>query len=65
MVSAVSKQYIDERAQKALRQKCQNDGIDEAKLLKLYKVKSLEDVTESMMSNMIQFWDKIIEKCEI
>ena len=44
---------------KSLEEKCKNDGVDPAKILKLYKVKELSGMTEKMYSNCINNWEKI------
>ena len=48
---------------KALALKCQNDGVNLEKLMKLYKVGKLEDLTEKQHSNAINHWEKVKETC--
>ena len=43
----------------ALKAKAESDGVPEDLILKLYKVKSLADLTEVKHTNIIQNWDKI------
>lgn len=50
---------IDEIKIKALQARCKNDGVDEAKLCELYKVKTLGDLTERKYANINEHWDKI------
>ena len=45
----------------ALRLKCNEDGVDIDNLLKLYKVNSLEELTEIKHSNIIEHWDSIVK----
>lgn len=44
----------------ALKAKLQNDGVPEDTILFLYKVKSLEEMTEKMYSNMVEHWKEIL-----
>lgn len=46
---------------KALRKRMQDEGIDEAKIAKLYKVNSLEDLNESQFRNINDNWQKVKE----
>lgn len=55
----ISKQKVDDIKVRALEAKCRNENVDPAVLLRLYKVKSLADMTEKQYSNAIDFWDKI------
>ena len=55
----ISKQKIDDVKLRALQAKCKNDGVDETVLLRLYKIKTLADMTEKQYSNAADFWDKI------
>lgn len=56
----VSKQKIDGIKVIALKARCKNDGVDEETITKLYKVKTLEDLTERHFENLNQFWDRIV-----
>lgn len=55
----ISKQKIDSIKLKALENKCRKEHVDEAVLLRLYKIKTLADMTEKQYSNVVEFWDKI------
>lgn len=44
----------------ALRAKCKAEGVPEERIMRLYQVKRLEDITEAKHSNIIQFWDRIV-----
>lgn len=43
----------------ALQKRCEDEGVDVAKILKLYKVKSLEDLTERQFANINENWEKV------
>ena len=45
----------------ALRLKCNEDGVDVDSLLKLYKVNSFEELTETKHSNIIEHWESIVK----
>lgn len=55
----ISKQKIGDIKLKALENKCRKEHVDEAVLLRLYKLKTLADMTEKQYSNCVEFWDKI------
>ena len=56
---------ISETKVKALQSKIDADGIDTDKLLKLYKVKSLSDLNEEQLSQIVNSWStEIIPKCK-
>lgn len=42
-----------------LKKKCAEDNVPEDTVLKLYKLKSLEDMTEKQFQNCMQYWDKV------
>ena len=44
-----------------IKQKCADEGVDEAKVLKLYKINSFEDMSEKQFSNAINNFNKIKE----
>lgn len=44
---------------KALLSRCEKDGVDPAKIMKLYKVKDLADLTELKYSNINIHWEEI------
>lgn len=43
----------------SLRKKCADEGVDEAKILSLYKVSDLSELTEKMFRNINDNWDKV------
>lgn len=45
----------------ALQKRCNDEGVDVEKILKLYKVASLEKLTEKQFSNINTHWEKIKE----
>ena len=50
---------------KALKSKIDADGIDTDKLLTLYKVKSLSDLNEEQLSQIVNSWStEIVPKCK-
>jgi len=44
---------------KALQQRCEKEGVDVGKILKLYKVDSLADLTELKFRNISDHWEDI------
>ena len=56
---------ISETKVKALQSKIDADGIDTDRLLKLYKVKSLSDLNEEQLSQIVNSWStEIVPKCK-
>jgi len=55
----ISNQKISEVKVKALEARCKSDGVSVEKLLELYKVKTLADLTEKKFANIHEHWDKI------
>lgn len=55
----IAKQKIGEVKVKALRECLKNNGIPEDKIYKLYKVKSLEELTEAKFSNINEHLEDI------
>lgn len=55
----IEKQLISEVKVKALLSRCYSDGVDPAKICKLYKVKSLAELTELKYSNINAHWEDI------
>ena len=45
---------------RSLVEKCAKDGVEVSKILKLYKVNSLSDITEKQFRNICDYWDKIV-----
>ena len=54
-----SKQKISEVKVKSMISRCEEDSIDTAKLLSLYKVDSFEKLSEKQLANMNENWEKI------
>ena len=42
-----------------LRKKCADEGVDEAKILSLYKVSDFSELTEKMFKNISDNWEKV------
>lgn len=42
-----------------LRKKCADEGVDEAKILSLYKVSDFSELTEKMFRNISDNWEKV------
>lgn len=55
----IEKSVISEVKVRALIARCDKEGVDAGKILKLYKVSSLADLTENQYANINQHWDKI------
>lgn len=53
------KALISEVKVKALQARCEKEGVDESKILKLYKVKSLAELTELKYANINIHWEEI------
>lgn len=58
----IESSVIDEVKLKALLARCEKDGVDTGKILTLYKVSSLADLTEKKYTNINAHWDKIKEQ---
>ena len=57
--AAVAKQKIDTKKVAALVAACKERGIEQDKIMRLYKVTSLTDLTEAQFSNINANWEKI------
>jgi len=55
----IAKQKIGEVKVKALTSRCEEEGVAIDKILNLYKVKSLADLTERQFANIHSNWEKI------
>ena len=42
-----------------LKKKCAEENVPEDRILKLYKLKSIEDMTEKQFQNCMQYWEKV------
>ena len=42
-----------------LKKKCSEENVPEDRILKLYKLKSVEDMTEKQFQNCMQYWEKV------
>lgn len=60
----VGKQLINGTKVIALKDRCEKEGVSADKLCEVYKVKSLEMLTEEQFSNICNFWDKVVETCK-
>lgn len=57
----IENSVIDEVKVKALLARCDKESVDPAKILKLYKVNSIADLTEVKYANINEFWDRLKE----
>ena len=57
----IENSVIDEVKINALKERCNKEGVDTGKILKLYKVSLLNDLTEKQYANINQYWEKIKE----
>jgi len=55
----IEKSVISEVKLKALLARCDKEGVDTGKILTLYKVSSLADLTEKQYANINEHWEKI------
>ena len=55
----VGSMKISEVKVKVLRKRCFDDGVDEARLLALYKVSEFTDLSENQFRNICDNWEKI------
>ena len=55
----IAKAKIGEVKVKALQSRCEEEGVDVGKILELYKVGSLADLTEKQYANIHEHWKKI------
>ena len=55
----IENSVISEVKLKALLARCEKEGVDQAKIQKLYKVNSLADLTELKYSNINNHWEEI------
>lgn len=60
-VEDIGKMKIPQMKIDIIKKKCLESGIPEEKVLKLYKIKSFEDMTEKQFRNASDNWDKIKE----
>ncbi len=47
---------------KALEEKCKSDDVDMSIILQLCKVEKFEDIKCKVYSNLVNNWDKVLEK---
>lgn len=57
----IENSVISEVKVKALLARCDKEGVEPAKILKLYKVNSIADLTEAKYANINEFWDRLKE----
>ncbi len=60
-MQTVAKAFIDGVKVKALESRCKEDGVPVERILKLYKVNSLSELTEVKHANINQHWEEIKE----
>lgn len=58
----VKKEKVSANHVKALESKLTNENVPKDLILELYKVKDLKDLTNEMYRNMMDNWDKVLEK---
>lgn len=58
----VKKEKVSATHVKALESKLTNENVPKDLILELYKVKDLKDLTNEMYRNMMDNWDKVLEK---
>ena len=61
MNTKIKKERIDQIKVNALLSKCMHDGVPTDLILKHYKVKKIEDLTEEQYYHMVQYWDNFME----
>lgn len=57
----IEKSKISDVKVKALISRCESEGVSVDKILKLYKVKKVEDITEKQFAHIHEGWEKIKE----
>ncbi len=55
----IENSFISEVKVKALETRCQKEGVEVSKILALYKVSSLAELTEIKYANINEHWEKI------
>jgi hypothetical protein len=55
----IEKSVISEVKVKALISRCEKEGVPAEKIMRLYKVDSLADITEKQFSNINEHWEEI------
>lgn len=63
VANAVNTQQIGKVKALALIARCEEAGIDPKEVAKLYKVSTLEALTERQHENIHANWSKVVEKC--
>ncbi len=58
----LAKQKIDGVKVQALLKRCESENVDVNKILNLYKVESIPDLTERQYANINAHWDKLKEQ---
>ena len=57
----IENSVISELKVKALITRCEKENVDAGKILKLYKVSSLAELTEKQYANINVYWEKVKE----
>lgn len=57
----VAKTRIDATKVQAIKQRCANDNVSEEKVLKFYKLKAFENMTEAQFAHAHTYWQEIKE----
>ena len=55
------RKMVTEAQVNSLIKKCEKEGVEIEKICRLYKVKSLTDLTEYKYNNIIKYWEKVKE----
>ena len=55
----LEREKISDIKVKSLKEQCEMDGVDIETILTLYKLESIEDMTEKQLANCIKNWDKV------
>lgn len=64
-VQKVGDERVPEVKRTVLASRCEHEGVSIEKLLALYKIDSLEQVTEKMFANICEHWEQVKEACSV
>lgn len=62
-VQKVGDERVSEVKRTVLASRCEHEGVRIEKLLALYKIDTLEQVTEKMFANIFEHWKQVKEAC--
>ena len=63
-IEFIRKAIISEDKAKILRKMCETESVSIEKMCSLYKVNSIEELTEEKLANINQHWNKVKENCK-